>query len=297
MTPFEQAWLVTLVVISPILPSVLQTAPPPVPTTRSQTTVLAKPAPLPVKQSAEIQPVVGAKSALLIDLPSATTLYAKDPDRTLPIASLTKLLTAVIVAERLKPDDVATVPPLASGLEESRLGLIPGDQLRVEDLLAGLLIASANDAALTLATKVSGSEEAFVKLMNERAVALGLSHTNFANASGYGRGENVSNTRDLAVISRSALAEPRIRTLVVIKDLEVTSLTGQKYPIATTDQLLGSYLPIAGLKTGTSDAAGPCLISLLSAGDRQVLAIVLNSPNRFQENKAMLDWSLRAYRW
>lgn len=297
MNILEHIWLVFLVVVSPLLPGVLQGSLPAEPLPSRQTVVLQTPAPLPVKQPGAVEPVVGAKSALLVDLPTATTLFAKEPDRVLPIASLTKLMTALVVVERTKPDDLAAVPKLSTGNEESRMGLSTGEQLRVEDLLAGLLIASANDAAVTLADKVGSSEDGFVKIMNDRAEQLGLADTHFDNASGYGQGENVSTTKDLSVLSRAALAEPRIRQLVSLKELTVKSVQGTEYPIATTDELLGSYLPIGGLKTGTSDAAGPCLISLLSAGDRQVLAVVLNSPARFQENKSMLDWSLRAYRW
>lgn len=308
MGPLTQLWLVAVLALSPVL-SGIRDGVPAVPA-EPAAAFLATPAPFPLKQPGAVEPVVQAKSALLIDLPSGAELFSRQPNASRPIASLTKLMTALLVVERTKPDAVVTMPALQNKPEESLMGARPGDQFHVDDLLAGALIVSGNDAATALGRQVAGSDEVFVNLMNKRAAELGLRHTHFDNPTGYGTGENVSTARDLAILSRAALAEPRIRSTVVLKEAKVAALNvpaptpdnpnptePNQYDLKTTDALLGSYLPIAGLKTGTSDAAGPCLITVLSSGDRQVLAVVLDSPSRFQENKAMLDWSLRSFRW
>ncbi|MSU76423.1 D-alanyl-D-alanine carboxypeptidase [Patescibacteria group bacterium] len=268
------------------------------------------PAPFPVKKSDAVEPVVQAKSALLVDVPSGTVLYSKNPDARLPIASITKLMSALLIVENTKSDDVVTMPQLNNRPEESLMGAKAGDQFRLDDLLAGSLIVSGNDATTALARKVSGSDDKFVAAMNKKADELGMSETYFDNPTGYGKGENVSSARDLVTLSRAAMAQPRIRDLVAQKERTVTALNvpaptpenpapdkPNEYKLNTTDILLGGYLPIVGGKTGTSDAAGPSLVSELSSGNRQLIAIVLNSPNRFQENKSMLDWALNSYRW
>lgn len=309
MDLLTQLGLLAAVAVSPLAPGVLNVpppaeAPPPVSVTAST------PAPFPVKRPDAVEPVVEAKSALLMDVPSGTTLYSKDPDARLPIASITKLMTALLTVEKLAPDAVLTVPKLSHGPEESLMYVKEGDQLRADDLLAGSLIVSGNDATTVLARAVSGNDDAFVRQMNRRADALGMTETHFDNPTGYGKGENVSSTRDLSILAAAAMAEPRIRALVSQKEREVAALNvpapspenpaptePNKYRLSSTDQLLGGYLPIIGGKTGTSDAAGPSLLSELSDGQRQLLAIVLNSPNRFQENKSMLDWALNSFRW
>lgn len=265
--------------------------------------------PFPEKRPSAVAPVVEAKSALVTDLGSGAELFEKDASAKRPIASITKLMTALLAVEELEPGQEVVAPKLDNGPEESLMGLEEGDRLYAIDVLAGALIASGNDAAETLAVAVSGSEKRFVDLMNRRADELGMRDTSFENASGYGTGENVSSARDLVVLTKAALEEREIRNLAADPERTVKALNERKptpenpdperteYQLFTTDLLLGSYLPIAGLKTGTSDAAGPSLVSILDDGQRRLVAVVLNSPDRFQENKAMLDWSLRSFRW
>lgn len=254
-------------------------------------------APLPEKQEAAVAPVVQAKSALVVDLPSNATLFAKDADQPIPIASLAKLMTALLVVERTKSDEVVTVGKLQVTNLESQMGLFEGEQLRVDDLLTGLLVSSGNDAAAVLARHVAGDERRFTELMNERAREIGLRNTRFDNPSGYDEGASYSTARELTILSRAVIAEERIRAYVKLREATVRTVGAREIKLATSNELLGSYLPLGGLKTGTTNAAGPCLVSWVNAGERQLLAVVLNSPDRFQESKSMLDWSLRAYRW
>ena len=314
MNPLEQLVLIGTVALSLVWPGALATPAPAKPEPTSPVR-LTEAAPWPHKSDPESSPVIRAHSALLLDLPSGSTLYAKDPEAIVPIASITKLMTALLVVENLPPDRLVTVPgDVQASLEESRMGLRAGDQLTAEELLAGLLIASANDNAKLLAREVAGSEAEFVKRMNQRADELGMDDTEFFNPVGFGVGqENYSTARELVTLSRAALSEPRIVRWVGVRELTVTAHNlpllppgsppppapppPTEYKLYTTNGLIGSYLPVQGLKTGTSDAAGPCLVAHLSGGDRQLLAIVLNSPDRTQETKSMFDWALRAYRW
>lgn len=294
MTLLAQAGLMVMAALSPVWPGAIESRP-------AQQPAVAKifvdpPAAAPSRRPEAIEPVITASNALLLDLPSGQVLYEKDADKPRPIASLTKLMTAVVVVEHAKGDEVVTVPKLTNSNMESLMGIHEGDQVKVDDLLAGLLLSSGNDAADALAVHVSGSKEDFIKLMNDRAQAIGLTSTHFSTPSGFDKGESFSTARELSTISRAAIAQPRISALTGHKELTVTALNGPQYQLKTTDQLIGGYLPVAGLKTGTTDEAGPCLISLLG-GDRRLLAVVLNSPDRFQENKSMLDWALHSHTW
>ncbi|HEY8108723.1 MAG TPA: serine hydrolase [Patescibacteria group bacterium] len=303
-----QAALATLILTGSVVPGVVPDRPPAV--AAPDRDIEAPPAyPFPEKRHSAVSPVVQAKSALVTDLESGAELFEKDAAAKRPIASITKLMTALLATEELRPEQEVVVPKLDNGPEESLMGLQEGDRLYAVDLLAGAMIVSGNDAAETLAIAAAGSEKKFVELMNRRAEELGMRDTRFENASGYGNGENVSSARDLVILTRAALQRPEIRSLAKDPERTVKALNARKpspenpdperteYRLFTTDLLLDSYLPIAGLKTGTSDAAGPSLVSVLDDGRRRLVAVVLNSPDRFQENKAMLDWSLRSFRW
>lgn len=304
----SQTWLAALVLVGAVFPGAVPATAPVV--GEPPRSVAPPPAyPVPIKSGATVEPVIKAKSALVTDLGSGAELYAKEASAKRPIASITKLMTALLAVERLEDDQPVVAPKLDNDPEESLMGLQKGDRLKADDILAGTLIVSGNDAAETLAHAVSGSEGEFVKLMNRRAKELGMESTHFDNSSGYGKGENISSARDLVILSRAALESQRIAKLSKVRERTVKALNKRKpsegepepkrteFKLFTTDLLLGSYLPIAGLKTGTSDAAGQSLVSVLDNGNRRLLAVVLNSPDRFQENKSMLDWSLHAYRW
>lgn len=292
MNPFHTAWLLALAAVSAVVPSAAEVSSPPPPSQPISTHV----APLPTKLEGAIAPVVEAKGTILVDLPSQTVLFSRNADVPLPIASLTKLMTVLLVVQKLPADRIVTVPKLSTTTDESRIDLKEGQQFRTEDLLAATLIASANDAAVTLARATGMSEETFVSQMNDRAATMGMAHTHFANPTGFDTGQSYSSPRDLTILARAVFAEPWLRGITGQKELKITSLDGAEFDLRNTDELLGGYLPIAGLKTGTTDAAGLCLISVLS-GDRQLVAVVLNSPDRFQENKSMLDWGLRSFRY
>lgn len=221
------------------------------------------------------------RAGLAFDLDSGQVLWAHRPLRRLPIASLTKLMTAIIVVERTRPTDRAQVTREALHYTGSGVGVLPkGKRVPVEGLMAGMLLPSGNDAALALADHVAGRDRKFVKLMNARARAMGLSCTHFS--SSYGLPDtNVSCAADLAALSRVAMAKRRIARIVRKPQAKVRFpiKTGYLY-VNTTNPLLHDNFPgTIGLKTGSTDKAGHCFIGVVRRGRRTIGVVLLHSPN------------------
>lgn len=255
--------------------------------------------PIPVLKEGALQPAVAAKEALLMDYKTGILLYQKDVDEKMPMASLTKIMTAVIVLEHHNLSEVVKIPSNYADLEGVKIWLNKGEKLTVGDLLEALLIPSAGDAAMALAEFHSGSVEDFVKEMNARAKELNLTHTHYTNPIGLDAKEHYSSARDLATLTKYALHFSAFRNIVKMDKATIASTDGKtKHSFESTNYLLHSYLDIEGVKTGTTDEAGQSLINL-ARGDRgqEVIAVLLNSPDRFQENKSMIDWAFRNYEW
>lgn len=258
---------------------------------------------IPVKNIGMLQPDIEAKSALVMDFDSGVILYEKNPYGRMPMASLTKIMTAVIIIESHGLDEVVTVEDNYNSIPESETGvkiwLQQYEKITVRDLLTALLVRSAGDAALTLAKYHSGSVEAFVEEMNKRAREMNLTGTNFTNPVGVDKENHYSTSYDLAILTKRALRFPVFRNIVRMKEAEVSSTNGGiKHPFKSTNLLLNSYLDIRGVKTGTTDEAGESVINLArSEQGHEIIAVLLNSPDRFQENKSIIDWVFRSYRW
>ena len=255
--------------------------------------------PIPTLKDGALEPDIKAKSALIMDYNTGIILYGKNVDAEVPMASLTKIMTAVLILENHSLSDVVTVPSGYNGLEGVRIWLKKGEQLTVSDLLKALLIPSAGDAALTLAEYDSGTVEEFVKKMNHRAKELNLIHTHFVNPIGLDAKGHYSSASDLAVLTKYALHFSAFRNIVRMASATITSVDGgTSHSLTSTNYLLNSYLDIEGVKTGTTDEAGESLINL-ARGEKgqEVIAVLLDSPSRFQENKSMIDWALRSYNW
>jgi D-alanyl-D-alanine carboxypeptidase (penicillin-binding protein 5/6) len=246
-----------------------------------------------------LAPVVAAKSVLVVDLGSGVTLFEKSANQRLPIASLTKLMTAVVAREHYDLDTVVTVSRKAAAMEPAKAWLRPGEKITVRELLGALLIASANDAAVALAEHFPGGAEKFVAAMNQKSKALNLRQTHFVNPTGLDEIGSYSTTRDLSVIASYVLRDPLLAELVATKQKTVASLDGKtKHELHSTNKLFGSYLEIHGLKTGSTRDAGECLAAIArNSREADVLAIVLDSPNRFQEAKVLLEWANTAHKW
>jgi D-alanyl-D-alanine carboxypeptidase len=238
------------------------------------------------------------RAALVFDLKTGRVLYKRDPTRPLPIASLTKIMTALIVVDQTRPRDKARITRAALAYSGSGVGVLPkGKRVPVDGLLAGLLLPSGNDAAIALADHVSGTERRFVQTMNRRARALGLRCTHFASAHGLEPG-NRSCAADLAAMARMAMKQRRIRRLVGHRQLSVRFPIkhGRLFLNSTNPLLRMGYRGTIGLKTGSTDEAGHCLVAIVRRGHRELGVVLLHSPSTGVQAKQLFDAAFRAGR-
>ncbi len=244
-----------------------------------------------------VAPVVNAKGAIVVDVSTGAVLWHKDAYKRLPIASITKLMSALVVLENVEDMGAyVTMSALASEKEGSRIGVKAGEEFTVNDLLNASLVRSANDAIYALSEYVAGTSQDFVAMMNEKAKYMHLGSTSFANPVGFDNEENFSSAYEITLIARELLKYPQIRDITAQKELIIYNKSGKKYKLKSTNKLLNSYLNIYGLKTGTTDLAGQSYVALgLVDGNREILVVVLNSEDRFQEAKVIFDWTERAF--
>lgn len=249
------------------------------------------------------EPNLTAGSVLAVDLNSGKILYEQNGDTQRPIASLTKLMTALIIAEEELPGSVVEISQNAAEMEGSVVWLNAGEEITVKDLMYGMMIASGNDAAMALAEYNAGSMENFVRKMNQKAEKLGLTNTRYANPMGFDSGFNYSTARDLALLSMYALQNEFLMEPVDLTTYEVESKSGITHEYLSTNKLLDQDLgldgvEIHGLKTGRTPDAGECLISLFTfEGDQKILTVILASEERFTDTQKLVDWIYSSYEW
>lgn len=243
-------------------------------------------------------PEVGAGSAMLVDLDSGQVLFELDRHERRPIASLTKIMTALLVVERAGLMDVVTVSEgAASGQVSgiSGLGLEPGERIRVNELLYALLLQSANDAALALAEHVSGSVDAFVDAMNARAEQLGMTRTMFASPNGLDD-TGYSSAGDLVRLTRAALRSRGFASVVATRFHTVESLDAEPRIVQNRNVLLWLYPGAIGVKTGFTSPAGFCVVAGAQRGDERLLAVVLGEPGEpFSDAASLLNYGFEAF--
>lgn len=241
-------------------------------------------------------PSVSAQSAILINAADGSAYFEKSADTPMGMASTTKLMTALVVAERCTPEDVVTVAPEAVGIEGSSIYLIQGERLTVEELLYALLLSSANDAATALAIEVAGSVDAFCDMMNERAEQMGLTQTHFTNPHGLYHEEHYTTARELATIAAEVLAVPLLRQIV--------STTRHTIPhdgtpdlrlLLNHNKLLRTYEGAVGMKTGFTKKTGRTLVSAAERDGMTLIAVTLNAPDDWRDHTAMLDYGFASY--
>lgn len=228
-------------------------------------------------------------SAALYEPQSGRFLYEKDVDTRRPMASTTKLMTALCAAEVLSPDTVVTVPPAAVLVEGSSMGLRGGDTLTVRDLLCGMLLSSGNDAANAAALLSAGSLPAFAQLMNRKASALGMTNSLFVTPSGLDEGGHGSTARDMALLGAEVLRVPLLAELCAAKQASV-SLSGHKVTLSNHNRLLSLYEPTVGLKTGFTKKAGRCLVSAAKRGGVTLVVASLNGGDYWNDHMALYDY-------
>ena len=231
---------------------------------------------------------------LVVDGRTGDVLYADDADRRLPMASITKLMTALVTLERARPREVVTVAPQAVGQGGSSIFLAPGEQLRVRDLLAASLIQSANDAAFALAAHVGdGSVKRFVRFMNREAAELGLEDTRFVRPDGLDRPRHFSSAEDIYALARAAMREPLVRELTRTKTIRVGNRTFRNW-----NDLLWTFPGLIGVKTGHTDRAGWTEVAAARRRGTLLYAVLLGSPSRSERNDdlaELLEWGFDQY--
>ena len=231
---------------------------------------------------------LSASGVVIFDAKSGQELYAQQSLVRRPMASLTKLMTAVITIENHDLDEIVTVPRDVEDVEGNKAYLPVGERFRVGDLLSALLISSANDAAYTLALHHSETVGDFVEEMNTRAEVLGLGSTSFANPAGLDHPQQYSTPRDIALLTSFALRQDDIAERMARRGRRIVSLQGTPIDLTHTHALLHANTGVLAGKTGTTDGAGQCLSSLVSQEDRQYLVVLMNSANRYADMRKIL---------
>lgn len=235
------------------------------------------------------------KSAVLMNQGSGTILYAENEDVQLPPASITKVMSLLLVMEaidsgKISLTDKVVCSDTAAAYGGSQIWLKPGEEMTVDDLLKAAAISSANDATVCLAEYVAGSEEAFIGLMNQRAAELGMANTTFRCAAGLDQPGHLSTAKDVAIMSRALLGHPLILNYSTVW---MDSLRGGETQLVNTNRMIRFYQGATGLKTGTTSGAGSCLAASASRDGLGLIAVVMGadtSDHRFAAARSLLDW-------
>ncbi|MBP9773264.1 MAG: D-alanyl-D-alanine carboxypeptidase [Candidatus Peribacteraceae bacterium] len=224
-----------------------------------------------------------ASGAMLVDVTSGEVLYAKNPDIARPMASLTKIMTALLLIENHDLNETVTIPPVAQSIQGSSIDLRTGMQFKLEDLLTAMMLPSANDVAYSLAVHHGKTVKQFVAMMNDRARSLGLTKTHFSNPAGLDDVNQYATPRDLAWLTLAALRKPEFQTLVSTKEAKVENKEGASFLLRNTNEILHSQPNVFGVKTGTTDNARECLIVLFTQNRRSYALVLLGSKDRYTD--------------
>lgn len=241
-------------------------------------------------------PENSAQAAIVMEVETGRVLYEKKAHEKLPMASTTKIMTAILAIENSNLSDIVTVSPRASGIEGSSLYLAAGERLTMKQLLYGLMLRSGNDAAFAIAEHVGKSAEKFADMMNRKARELGAINTNFVNPHGLHHEDHYTTAYDLALISAYAMKNPIFREIVSTKYYKIP-WEGQAWDrvLMNKNALLWNYEGANGIKTGYTKAAGRCLASAALRNNMQLVAVVLNCPPWFDDSAALLDYGFSHY--
>ena len=255
-----------------------------------------------VAMAAALSPAEGlpVKSAVLMEQTSGQVLFAMNENEQLPPASITKIMSLLLVMEaldqgRISLEDKVACSETAASFGGSQIWLKPGEEMTVDELLRAAAIASANDATVCLAEYIAGSETEFVRMMNDRARELGMENTVFQCAAGLDNPGHVSTAMDVAIMSRELLKYPLIKKYSTVW---MDSLRGGETQLVNTNRLVRFYQGATGLKTGTTSGAGSCLSASAERDGLSLIAVVMGAPtsdDRFASARALLDWGFACY--
>lgn len=260
---------------------------------------ISEPNYIPILNSNILKPAIDAKSALVYDTRSSRFLYEKNFKTKLPVASLTKILTAIIVLENFNHEDIVTIPREAMRVDGEKQDLYLGEKISIRNLLKLMIIESSNDAAYALAWYAKSRGIDFIKIMNDKAGALGMLDSLFLDPAGL-NDNAYSTANDLVKLIEYSLHYPEIWTISSEKTAIVESIDAKiKHNVRSTNQLLDLLTDIFGGKTGYTEEALGSMIMITDVPDypSQVVSIILGSHDRFGDTQKLIDWTRRAYRW
>ena len=236
-------------------------------------------------------PATSASSAILIDAASGRVLYEQNAHERRLIASITKLMTALVAVESASDlERPIEIRPEWTGIEGSSMYLRAGEQLTMKELLYGLLLTSGNDAAVAIAGACAGDVETFVDWMNEKAGELGMKNTHFANPNGLNDDQHYSTAADMAQLARVVMENQDLETIVGTKSITLAGRT-----LSNHNKLLWRYEGCVGMKTGYTDKAGRTLVSCAQRDGQRLIAVTLNDPNDWQDHAALFDYGFENY--
>lgn len=224
-------------------------------------------------------PEINSRSSVVIDRNTNTILYGKNENTRRKMASTTKIMTAIIIIENCNLDETIEISKKAAGTGGSRLGLKTGDKITIRDLLYGLMLRSGNDAAVALAEHTSGNVENFTELMNQKSVNLGLTNTHFETPHGLDSDEHYTTAYELAILSNYALNNKIFAQIVGTKSYTVT-INGYPKQLSNTNELLGNFNGIYGIKTGFTNGANRCLVTACKRGNMDIICVVLGADTK-----------------
>lgn len=241
-------------------------------------------------------PAVAAQSAIVVDPDTGRVLYAKNADVPRAVASTQKIITALCVLDAGDIDKTVVVEPSDTACEPTKLDLKPGETYTRRELLKALMVKSANDVARALARDVAGSQEAFSAMMNRKAASLGMRNSRFLNPNGLTLPGQQSTARDMAIAARAAYRSPLLRSIVATKSMTFRYPDGRVKLLENTNRILKSVPYCNGMKTGTTDLAGRCLVCTGSLNGRSAIIVILksNTPNVWKDGEKLLRWALES---
>ncbi len=244
----------------------------------------------------EPPPELTAASWLLYDATAGVTLASHNAAEPRAMASVTKMMTALVARERTALDEIVAVSEGAAGTGEAEIGLVPGEQWTMRNLIGAILVRSGNDAAVAIAEHVGGSVEGFAALMNARAAELGLTATQFTNPHGLDEEGHFSSAEDLLVVAQVLLDDPVLARFVRTRVIRFRpDPEGKSRRAVNTNALLGSYPGVAGIKTGFTGQAGRVLVATATLGGRTLITVVMGSENHFADTRRLLEYGFDAY--
>lgn len=253
--------------------------------------------PIPLISDGSSFPIISAEGVFALDLNSGVPLFEKNPDSAFLPASTTKIVTALVALDSYPLDKILIVPKNIN-VDGQKMGLTSGEKISVENLLYGLLVYSANDAAEVLAINYPGGRSAFIEAMNTKAKSLSMENTHFANPVGLDEGDQYSTARDLVRASEVAMRIPVFSKIVGTKQTTITDASGKIiYNLANINELLGVVPGVLGVKTGWTENARENLVTYLERDGHKIIIALLGSQDRFGETKELIDWIFANYKW